>query len=102
VELVEDPPTDILDHGCNVGIARRFGCAKAGLETLVGAIEGNALKADDGKMEMQMDSPTEALAKRPRPWLDLLAFATACDRLVHVIWRNRGTEDGMEVHGQVL
>jgi hypothetical protein len=37
---------------CNVGIARRFGFDKAGLETLVGAIEVNALKEDDVKMEV--------------------------------------------------
>ena len=87
---------------CHVGIARRFGFDKAGLETLVGAIEVHALKEDDVKMEMQIDGPTEALDKRHRPRLDLLSFAPACDRLVHVILRNRGTENGMDVRGQVL
>jgi hypothetical protein len=51
-ERADDPPTDVLDHVCHVGIARRFGFDKAGLETLGGAIEVNALKEDDVKMEI--------------------------------------------------
>ena len=46
---MDDPPTDVLDPVCNVGIARRFGFDKAGREILVDAIEGNALKEDDVK-----------------------------------------------------
>jgi hypothetical protein len=63
---------------------------------------GGAEREDDVKMALQIDGPTEALEKRHRPRLDLLSFTTACDRLAHVILRNRGTENGMDVRSQVL
>jgi hypothetical protein len=45
-ELADDPPTDLLDHVCNVGIAGRLTLEKAGCETLVRAIEKNTLHDD--------------------------------------------------------
>ena len=45
-ERADDPPTDLLDHVCNVGIAGRLALEKAGFEALVGTIEKHALHDD--------------------------------------------------------
>ena len=45
-ERADDPPTDLLDHVCNVGIAGWLTRDKAGFETLVRTIEKNALHDD--------------------------------------------------------
>ena len=52
-ELADDPMADRLDHRGDVGIAGRLDREKAGLEARLGAIEVDALKKEDMKMEMQ-------------------------------------------------
>jgi hypothetical protein len=45
-ERTDDPPTDLLDHVCHVGIAGWLTLDKAGFESLVRTIEKNALHED--------------------------------------------------------
>jgi hypothetical protein len=52
-ELTDDAVADFLHHVCHVGIAGRLDREKAGLEARLGAIEVDALKKEDMKMEMQ-------------------------------------------------
>ena len=66
-ERADDPPTDLLDHVCHVGIAGRLARDKAGLEARFAAIEVNTLKEDDVKMEIPSCRP------RPRTPLETSA-----------------------------
>ena len=54
---------DLLEDLGNVGIAGRFGFDKVWLEARFGTIEVDALKEDDMKMEIQIETSAEALDK---------------------------------------
>jgi hypothetical protein len=101
-QRADDPPTDLLEDCSNFRIAGRLALEEAWLAALVGPIKIDPLQEDKMKMDSQIDGPTKALDKRDGPRLDLLPFAPACDRLVHVILSNRGAEDSMDFRGQVL
>ena len=47
------------------------------------------------KMEIQIEAAAASLEKRHRPWLDLLPLDATFDSLVHVVLRNRGTNNRM-------
>jgi hypothetical protein len=74
---------------------------KRGLRGLVAAIEGDALKEDNVKMQMQIHATAEALDKRDRSRLHLVPLDAAFDRLVDITLRDRGTDRGMHLRHQV-
>ena len=51
-ERADDAMADLLDHGGDVGVGRRLPLDKPGLEACLGAIEVDALKKEDMKMEI--------------------------------------------------
>src|SRR5262249_4205997 len=100
-ELTDDTMADFLHDGCHVGIAGRLALEKAGLEALVGAIEIDPLEEDTMKMEMEIEGTPKPLHKRDRPWLNLVSWDTACDRLVHIILPAGRADDRMDLRGQL-
>jgi hypothetical protein len=100
-QRTDDPPTDFLDHGGDVGVGRRLTLDKAGLAARLSAIAVDALKKDTMKMEIEIEGTAKTLQKRDRPWLDLVAWDTACDRLVDVILTDGGADDRMDLRGQL-
>src|SRR5262249_38296006 len=100
-ELADDPPADRLDHGGDIGIAGRLACEKAGLAARLGAIAVDALQEDAMAMEVHIERTAKPLEKRHRPRLDLVAWDTACDRLMHVILTDRGANDRMDLRREV-
>src|SRR5882724_3525555 len=101
-QRADDPPTDLLEDLGNVRIAGRHALDKARLAALVGAIEVDALKEDNMKMEIQIEAAAESLEKRHRPWLDLLPLDATFDCLVHVVLCDRGPNNRMDLCRQVL
>src|SRR6516225_12446915 len=95
-QLTDDAVTELLEDRGNVRIARRFDCDKAGLAARCGAIEGDALYEDAMEMEVHIDRTAQTLDKRHRPRLDLVAWDTACDRLIHVLLTDRRADDRMD------
>ena len=53
------------------------------------------------KMDVQIEAAAEALDKRDRSRLHLVPCNAALDRLVDVIVRNGGADDGMHLCHQV-
>jgi hypothetical protein len=53
------------------------------------------------KMEMRLEAATASLEKRDRSRLHFLPFDAAFDRLVNVILRDGGADDGMHLRRQV-
>jgi len=51
---------------------------------------------------MEIEATANTLHKRDRPWLDLVAWDPAGDRLVHIILTDRGANDRMDLRGQLL
>jgi len=74
---------------------------KAGIEARFGAIEVDALQEDAMEMEVQ-------LMALPKRWINVTdpgwtwSRGTRCDHLVHIILPNRGTDDRMDLRGEVL
>src|SRR5919109_960600 len=101
-ELTDDAMADFLKHVCHVGIAGRLAREKAGLAARLGAIEVDALKKDTMEMEIEIEGTPKTLHKRDRPWLDLVSWDTACDRLVHVILPDCRADERMDLRGQLL
>ena len=93
---------DLLHHRCDVGVGRGLAREKARLVPLGGAIQIDALKEDRMKMEMHIDGAAKTLHKRDRSRLHFVPLSAACDRLVHLILRDGGTDDRMDGRGQVL
>src|SRR5215472_4230310 len=93
---------DFLQHVGHVGIAGRLAREKARLEVLVGAIEIDPLEEDAMEMEIEIEGTPKTLDKRDRPWVDLVAWGTACDRLVHIILTDGRANDGMDLGREVL
>src|SRR5262249_57451304 len=85
-----------------VGIAGRLALEKAGRAALVGAIEIDPVEEDTMKMEIELEGTAKTLHKRDRPWVDLVAWDPAGDRLVHIILTDRGANDRMDLRGQLL
>ena len=56
--------TDLLDHGCDVGVGRWLDREKAWPEPLVGAIQRDPLKEDTMIMHIHIDGAAESLDKR--------------------------------------
>jgi hypothetical protein len=52
-------------------------------------------------MEIHIETSAESLDKRDRSWLHVVPLDTASDRLVDVIWRDGGADDGMHLCRQV-
>jgi hypothetical protein len=82
VKVRQGKPAALLEDLGNVRIAGRLARDKARRAALVGAIEVDARKEDNMKMEMHIEAAAEALEKRHRPWLDLLPLAATFDCLV--------------------
>src|SRR5712691_4505829 len=101
-QLTDDAPTDLLDHGGDVGVGRGLDLDEARLEAGLGAIQIDSLKEDTMKMDIQIDGTAEALDKGRRSRLDLGPWDTTGDRLVHIILADRGTDDRMDLRGQLL
>jgi hypothetical protein len=93
---------DFLKHVCHIGIAGRLAREKAGLAPLVGAIEVDPLQEDAMEMKVQIEGTPKTLNKRDRPWLELVSWDTACDRLVHIILPDGRADDRMDLRGQLL
>src|SRR4029434_8722796 len=94
--------TDLLDHGGDVGIAGGLPREKARREALVGAIEIDPFEEDAMEMEIQIDGTAETLDKYDRPRLDVGSRIASCDGFVHIILPDRGTDDRMDLRGEVL
>ena len=92
-ELADDPPADCLHDGCHVGITGRLARDKPGLVACLGAIEVDALKKEDMKMEIQIEGTPETLDKCHRPWLEIGSLTASGDCLVHIILPDRGADD---------
>jgi len=101
-ELTDDAVADFLQHVGHVGIAGRLAREKAGLAARLGAIEVDALKKEDMKMELEIEGTAETLDKGDRPRLEVGARKASGDCLVHVILPDRGANDRMDLRGQVL
>src|SRR5215472_12430462 len=101
-ELADDPPADCLHDGCHVGITGRLARDKPGLVACLGAIEVDALKKEDMKMEMHIEGTAKTLDKRDRPRVDVGSREPAGDCLVHVILTNHGSDDRMDLRREVL
>jgi hypothetical protein len=101
-QFADDAPTDVLDHGRNIGIGGRLDLDEARLEAGLGAIQIDSLKEDEVEMEVEIDGAAKALDKGDRSRLDLLPWDTACDRLAHVILADRGANNRMDHRRQVL
>jgi hypothetical protein len=99
---VDDPPADFLDHGRHIGIGGRLALDEARREARLSAIEVDALKEDAMEMEVEIDRTPETLDKCDRPWVDVGSCKASCDRLVHIILPDRGTDDRMDLRGEVL
>ena len=54
------------------------------------------------EMEIQIDGTAETLDKCHRPWLDVGSRTASCDGFVHIILSDRGTDDRMDLRGEVL
>ncbi len=100
-QLANDPVADLLENLGNVGIAGRFGFDKAGLEAHFAAIEVDALKEDDMKMQIQIYATAKSLYKRDRSRLHLVPLDTASDCLIDVILCDGGADNGMHLCRQV-
>src|SRR5215831_12945672 len=101
-QLTDDPVPDLLEDCGDVRIAGWFGCDKAGLAAHCGAIEVDPLYEDAMAMEVYIDRTAKPLDKRHRPRLDLVAWDTAGDRLVHVILPDGRANNGMDLRREVL
>ena len=75
---------------------------KTWLEVLVGAIEIDPLEEDAMAMEVEIDGTPETLDKCDRPWLDVGSRTASCDGSVHIILPDRGTDDRMDLRGEIL
>ncbi len=62
-QLADHPVTDLLEDRGKVDIAGRFRFEKAGSEVRAAAIEVDALKEDDVKMEIQIETSAGSLDK---------------------------------------
>ena len=101
-ELADHAPTDLLDHGGNVGVGRRLDREKARLQAYGGTIEVDALKKEDMEMQMHMQGAAKALDKGDRSRMDGAPRVTVCDRLVDVILSDRGADDRMDFGREIL
>jgi hypothetical protein len=99
-QLADDVPADRLDRvSCsagadrsNISIGGRPALDKTGLAPLVSAIEIDTSEHDHMKVHVQIDGTAKALDKCHRPRLRFLPHGAACDRLMHVVLTNRGSE----------
>src|SRR4030095_13381074 len=98
----DDPPTDLLDHLCDVSVGRRCGLGKAGLEGRSGAVPIDPLYGDAMEMEGHIDRTAKTLDKRDRARVDGGPLVPLCDRLVDVVLPDGGADDGMELCREVL
>src|SRR5437899_8927725 len=63
-QLTNDPPTDLLEHGGDVGVGRGLAREKAWRAPLVSALQRDTLQKNDMKVQVQIDTTAEALEKR--------------------------------------
>ena len=96
----DDPPTDLLEHGGDVGGGRDR--EKVGLEALVGAIQIDAFQKQDMEVQVHIDATAEALDKRDRSRLHLMPVSATCDGLIDVISRDDTADNSMHLRRQVL
>jgi hypothetical protein len=61
VQLMDDSPTDFLDHGGDVRVGRWLTLHKPELEARLGAIEVDTLQEDAMEMEVQIDDTAKTL-----------------------------------------
>ena len=101
-ERADDPPTDLLDHGGDVGVGRGLAREKAGCATFVGAIEIDPLQEEQWKLQIEIEGTAKALDKGDRSRVDVRPLMTLCDRLVDVILPDGGANDRMDLGGEVL
>jgi hypothetical protein len=101
-QRTDDPPTNLLEHCRNVGIAGWLALEKARLAALVGPIKIDPLKEDDIKMDIYIERTAKALDKRHRPRMRFLPLDAACHRLVDIVLTDCRADDRMEFRRQVL
>ena len=59
-QCTDDAPTDLLDHGRNIGIGGRLDLDEARLEAGLGAIQRDTLKKDEVEMEIEIDGAAKS------------------------------------------
>jgi hypothetical protein len=100
-QRTDDPATDLLEHGSNVGVGRRLTCEKAWGAPLVGTIEVDALQEKQVIVHIEIEGTAKALDTRDRSCMHLAPRDPARDGLVDVIVRDGPADNGMDCGGQV-